>query len=70
MEIPTGQLLANIEEDINELKKTSLTNLIAIKQLNKDIVTRAMLSQMENKILRGLIISVFSIITTIVIGKI
>lgn len=61
--------LENLDDDIGELKKCSLTNTMNLDNLMAHCVTRSMLHEVENKLLRAIVLAVGSMIITEVVAR-
>jgi len=56
-----------VDDDINELKKATLQNTLALNELSRNAVTKSMLIEMENKILRAIFIGTLSLLVPIIL---
>lgn len=66
----TGNMLQGLESDIDDLKKITMRNAIAIENITRVMVTKEYLLVMENKIFRGLVLSAGSIVCTMILSKV
>lgn len=58
-----------IEDDIRELKTATLQNTVALEELKRVAVTKSLLIEMENKILRAIFLGTLSLFIPIIIEK-
>jgi len=59
--------LETVDDDINDLKKATLQNTLALDELSRNAVTKSMLIEMENKILRAIGLGTLSLLVPIIL---